>query len=126
MKKFVLFIVFLLFFSCIQKRTPTDTEEPTNNVLETDTIIESVALIEDDTLFDAYYGIECYSLRVKALSVAPHHTFECHNERIMAVASYEDTLILITDDERIFHDIIFEEDSLRKSFQSRFIFSLSK
>ena len=117
MKKLLFFIVSLLFFSCIQKRTPTDTEESTNDAMVADTIIESCALIEDDTLFDAYYGIECYSLRVKALSVAPHHTFECHNERIMAVASYEDTLILITDDERIFHDITFKEDSLRKSFQ---------
>ena len=33
----------------------------------------------------------------------------------MAVASYEDTLILITDDERMFHEITFKEDSLRKT-----------
>ena len=117
MKKFISCFVSLVLLSCIQKRTPTDTEESMNVLVVADTIIESVVLIEDDTLFDAYYGIECYSLRVKALSVAPHHTFECHNERIMAVASYEDTLILITDDERMFHDITFKEDSLRKSFQ---------
>ena len=117
MKKFVLFIVFLLFFSCIQKRTPTDTEESTNDAMVADTIIESCALIEDDTLFDAVYGIIENPIKVKTLSVAPHHSFECHNERIMAVASYEDTLILITDDERMFHDITFKEDSLRKSFQ---------
>ena len=120
MKKFVFFIVSLLFFSCIQKRTLSDTEEPTNNVLETDTIIESVALIEDDTLFEVkgrlYRGIIEYPLEVKVLSVAPHHNFEYHNEKIMADASYEDTLILITDDERMFHDIIFKEDSLRKSY----------
>ena len=117
MKMFIFCFVFLLFFSCIQKRTPTDTEESTNDAMVADTIIESCALIEDDTLFDAVYGIIENPIKVKTLSVAPYHTFECHNERIMAVASYEDTLILITDDERMFHEITFKEDSLRKSFQ---------
>ena len=120
MKKLLFFIVSLLFFSCIQKRTPTDTEESTNDAMVADTIIESCALIEDDTLFEVkgrlYRGIIEYPLEVKVLSVAPHHNFEYHNEKIMADASYEDTLILITDDERMFHDIIFKEDSLRKSF----------
>ena len=120
MKKLLFFIVSLLFFSCIQKRTPTDTEESTNDAMVADTIIESCALIEDDTLFEVkgrlYRGIIEYPLEVKVLSVAPHHNFEYHNEKIMADASYEDTLILITDDERMFHDIIFKEDSLRKSY----------
>ena len=116
MKKLALFFVSPLLFSCIQKQIPTDFGKPTNDVVETDTIIETVALIEDDTLFDAVYGVHEYPMRVKALSVAPHHNFDCHNERIMAVVSYKDTLILITDDEHIFHDITFKEDSLRKSF----------
>ena len=117
MKKLVFFIFPLLLFSCIQKRTPSDTEESTTNVEVSDSILESVALIEDDTLYNAYYGIDNYPLGVKALSVAPHHTFDCHNERIMAVANYKDTLILITDDKRMFHDISFKEDSLRKLYQ---------
>ena len=98
MKKLALFFVSLLLFSCIQKQIATDSGKPTNDVVEADTIIETVALIEDDTLFDAVYGVHEYPMRVKALSVAPHHNFDCHNERIMAVVSYKDTLILITDD----------------------------
>ena len=120
MKKLVLFIVSLLLFSCIQKQIPTDSGESTNDAMVADTIIETCALIEDDTLFEVkgrlYRGIIEYPLEVKVLSVAPHHNFEYHNEKIMADASYEDTLILITDDERMFHDIIFKEDSLRKSY----------
>ena len=112
---FISCIVSLLLISFIQKQPHIDKECFSNDAMVADTIIESFALIEDDTLFNAYHGIKNYPLRVKALSVAPHHTFDFHNERIMAVASYEDTLILITDDERMFHDITFKEDSLRKT-----------
>ena len=73
MKKLLFFIVSLLFFSCIQKRTPTDTEESTNDAMVADTIIESCALIEDDTLFDAVYGIIENPIKVKTLSVAPYY-----------------------------------------------------
>ena len=116
MKMFISCIVSLLLISFIQKQPHIDKECFSNDAMVADTIIESFALIEDDTLFNAYHGIKNYPLRVKALSVAPHHTFDFHNERIMAVASYKDTLILITDDERMFHNIIFEEDSLRKTY----------
>ena len=50
MKKLVFFIVSLLFLSCIQKRTPTDTEDSTNNALDTSGVSSCYCSFEDDRI----------------------------------------------------------------------------